>query len=119
MIRRYYIVRENTNNSFRQTYWHINYCSCNNIEPLAEFKETKDVLFATLDMPCVEKEKIEVTSEENCVRIFAPTRKGFCFKKDINLPFSTEPEKVLATFKKGILLIEIPKKVKHYKIEIK
>lgn len=118
MIRRYYIVRENTNNSFRQTYWHIN-CGCSNIEPLTEFRDTKEALFVTLDMPCVEKEKIDVTSEENCVRIFAPTRKGFCFKKDINLPFSTEPEKVLATFKKGILFLEIPKKVKHYKIEIK
>ena len=119
MIRRYYIIKENPNNSFRQTYWHINYCECNNIEPLTEFKETKETLIVTLDMPCVEKEKIEVTSEENCVRISAPTRKGFCFKKDINLHFSTDPEKVLATFKKGILSIEIPKKVKHYKIEIK
>ncbi|HNR44431.1 MAG TPA: Hsp20/alpha crystallin family protein [Methanofastidiosum sp.] len=119
MIRRYYIIKGNANNSFRETYWHINYCSCNNVEPLTEFNESKEALIATMDMPCVEKEKIEVTSEENCIRVFAPTTKGFCFKRDINLPFSTDPEKVLATFKKGILVIEIPKKVKHYKIEIK
>jgi len=119
MIRRYYIVKGNTNNSFRETYWHINYSTCNNVEPLAEFNDTKESLIVKLDMPCVEKEKIEVVSEENCVRISAPTRKGFCFKKDINLPFSTEPEKVLATFKKGILVIDIPKKVKHYRVEIK
>jgi len=119
MIRRYYIISRDANHSFKEHYWHINYCSCNNVEPLTEFKETKGTLIVTFDMPCVEKEKIEVTSEENCIRIFAPTTKGFCFKKDISLPFSTEPEKVLATFKKGILELEIPKKVKHYKIEIK
>jgi len=119
MIRRYYIISRDANHSFKEHYWHINYCSCNNVEPLTEFKETKGTLIVTFDMPCVEKEKIEVTSEENCSRMFAPTTKGFCFKKDISLPFSTEPEKVLATFKKGILELEIPKKVKHYKIEIK
>jgi len=119
MIRSYYIITRDSNHSFKEDYWHINYCSCNNIEPLTEFVETNEALIATLDMPCVEKEKIEVTSEENCVRIFAPTTKGFCFKRDINLPFSTDPEKVRATYKKGILAIEIPKKVKHYKIEIK
>lgn len=119
MIRRYYIISRDANHSFKEHYWHINYCSCNNVEPLTEFNETKGSLIATLDMPCVEKEKIEVTSEEKCVSVFAPTTKGFCFKRDINLPFSTDPEKVLATFKKGILVIEIPKKLKHYKIEIK
>lgn len=119
MIKRYYIIKETANNSVRHTYWQINYCGCNNVEPLAEFRDTKEALFVTLDMPCVEKEKIEVTSEENCVRIFAPTRKGFCYNKDINLPFSTDPEKVSAAFRKGVLLLEIPKKVKHYKIEIK
>ena len=115
MIKRYYIIKENTNNSVRHAYWQINYCGCNNIEPLAEFKDTK-ALFVALDMPCVEKERIEVTSEENCVRIFAPTKKGFCFNRDINLPFPTDPEKVSATFKKGVLLLEIPKNIKHYKI---
>ncbi|KYC44402.1 MAG: Hsp20/alpha crystallin family protein [Candidatus Methanofastidiosum methylothiophilum] len=119
MIRRYYIIKETPNNTFRHTYWRVNYCGCNNVEPLIEYRDTKEALFATLDMPCVEKEKIEVISEENCVRIFAPTTKGFCFSKDISLPFLTEPEKVTATFKKGVLLLEIPKKVKHYKVEIK
>ncbi len=119
MFRRYYIIKEKPKESIIENYWKINYCPCKNVEPLTDFFETSDGLIVTLDMPCVEKEKIEVTSEENCVRVFAPTTKSFCFKKDIHLSFSTEPEKVSAIFKKGILAIEIPKKIKYYKVEIK
>jgi HSP20 family molecular chaperone IbpA len=119
MIRRYYIIRENTHNSARQNYWRINYCASNAVEPLTEFHETSNSLIATLDLPCVEKENIDVSSEEYCIRICAPTTKGICFKKEIKLPFPTDPKNVGATFKKGILVLEIPKKVKHYKIEIK
>lgn len=101
MIRRYYIVRENTNNSFSESYWHINYCTCNNVEPLIEFNETEEALIATLDMPCVEKEKIEVISEENYISVFAPTTKGFCFKKDIHLHFLLSLKKFLPLLRRG------------------
>jgi len=117
MIRRYYIVRD-VNNPPKE-YWHIDYCTANNVEPLIEYRETGDRLIATLDLPCVEKESIDVSSEEYCVRVCAPTNRGICFKKVINLPFATEPENVSATFKKGVLVLEIPKKVKHFKVEIK
>lgn len=119
MFRRYYLIKEKSNESLTENYWKINHCLCKNVEPLTDFFQTSDGLIVTLDLPCVEKEKIEVVSEENLVSVFAPTSKGFCFKKVIHLSFSTEPEKVSAIFKKGILAIEIPKKIKYYKVEIK
>jgi len=115
MIRRYYIIRD-ANNSPSKDYWHIDYCTANNVEPLIEYKETGEMLVATLDLPCVEKENIEVSSEEYCIRVCAPTTRGICFKKVINLPFATEPQNVAATFKKGVLVLEIPKKIKHFKV---
>ncbi|KYC54400.1 MAG: Hsp20/alpha crystallin family protein [Candidatus Methanofastidiosum methylothiophilum] len=119
MIRRYYVIRENKQNSTTEKYWYVNYCIPHSVEPLTEFHETNDALIANLDLPCVEKENIDVTSEEYCIRVCAPTTKGVCFKKEIRLPFPTDPENVSAVFRKGILVLEIPKKIRHFKIEIK
>ncbi len=97
-----------------------------NVEPLSEIYETSDSYIITIDLPFIkDKNQIEIYVKENEVEIVATMNKkvywssfeGFGkkievskFRKKIALPFVIDPESVKATFKNGILMVEIPKK---------
>jgi HSP20 family protein len=96
------------------------------IEPLSEIYETSDGYIITIDLPFItDKNQIEMYVKENELEIIATMNKkvfwssfeGFGsrievnkFRKKISLPIKIDPESVKATFKNGLLIIEIPKK---------
>ncbi len=96
-----------------------------NIEPLSEIYETSGSYLITVDLPFVKsKDQIEIYVKENEIEIIANTSKKIYwssyeglgkkvevtkYRKKFTLPFKIDPEKVKASFKNGILLIEIPK----------
>ncbi len=97
-----------------------------NVEPLSEIYETSDSYIITIDLPFVkDKEQIELYVKENEIEIIAMMNRkvywasfeGFGkkvevskYRKKITLPFTIDPNSVKATFKNGILMVEIPKK---------
>lgn len=97
-----------------------------NVEPLSEIYETSDSYILTIDLPFIkDKNQIEIYVKENEVEIVATMNKKVYwssfeglgkkievnkFRKKITLPFVIDPESVKATFKNGILMVEIPKK---------
>lgn len=102
------------------------------LEPLIQIREGDKEIIITADLPCVEREDIEVSSIGNSIEIKAKMRKavkfsrwgtiqkdiGFeSFHRVIDLPIDTVPEKIRAKFRKGILEIRVPKK--HVKKQIK
>ncbi|MFP3262831.1 MAG: Hsp20/alpha crystallin family protein [Nitrososphaeria archaeon] len=97
-----------------------------NVEPLSEIYETSDSYIITMDLPFVtDKNQIEIYAKENELEIIATMNRkvywssfeGFGrkvevnkFRKKISLPVKIDPETVKATFKNGVLIVEIPKK---------
>lgn len=105
------------------------------LEPLADVREDVAEIIVTIDLPFVDKkEDINLELFEKSLEIRAKTRKPICFerwgtsqrkihfnefRKTINLPREVDSKGVKAIFKKGVLQVRLPKKVKRTKIEIK
>ena len=104
------------------------------LEPLTDVRETMDDILVMVDLPLVDKkEDIDIQLLERKLEIRAKTRKPICFerwgtvqrrtrfnefRKTVELPTDVESEGVRATFKKGVLQILIPKKMKKIKIRV-
>jgi len=93
-------------------------------QPLADTWETEDAVYASIELPGVNKEDIEINVVDHGLEIKAMRKeetkehkKGFYriernyagFYKYIALPENAVPEKAEAKYKNGILEIRVPK----------
>lgn len=104
------------------------------LEPLVDVEERDDCVVVTADLPYVErKEDIRLDVTEDTLTIEATMVRGFRlerwgtiqrnvefkgFRKLIKLPVPVDPEGARATFKRGILTVTLPKKVRRYTIRV-
>ncbi len=103
------------------------------LKPLHDIKETKDHVIVTVDLPYVKKEDIELRVNEESIDLSAElcqpvrydrwgtTQRDCEFKKlstMITLPKEVVPDDVVASFREGMLKIELPKKLKKKRIQI-
>jgi HSP20 family protein len=92
--------------------------------PLIDFRETKDTLIAKVEVPGIEPKDIQVTLENGVLTIKGEKRKDLeekdekfyrmersygSFARSIRLPIHVETQKVIATFKDGLLTVVMPK----------
>ncbi len=102
-------------------------------EPLAQINYLKDMIVITIDLPYVRKENIILDVTPTVLRIEAKmdrpimyerwgTIQRRCkfrgFKKEIKLLTEVVPEATKATFRNGYLVVELPKKVTSFKVQI-
>ncbi len=103
--------------------------------PRVDIYETKDAIFLIADMPGVDEKTVDIELEKNILTITGRVEDGR--SRDYNLIFSEyevgdyersfalsdeiDRDKINATVKQGVLLLELPKaeKVKPTKIAIK
>ncbi len=103
-----------------RTTWRYDGC----LEPLYELEDREDAILVTFDLPRVRKENVEINTTENTVEVMAKMSDAVCwerwgsiqkrisfqaFRKQIRLPELIDPEKTSASFKNGILRINLPK----------
>ncbi len=103
-----------------RTTWRYDGC----LEPLYEMEDKEDEISVTFDLPRVRKENVEINTTENTVEVIARMSDAVCwerwggiqkritfqaFRKQIRLPEPIDPEKASASFKNGVLRINLPK----------
>ena len=101
--------------------------------PLSQVTEVEDKVIVTVDLPYVNKENIKLHSTEKTLEVEAKTNQGICFerwgtvqkctefncfRKRIRLPTEVKPNEAKATFKSGILEVQIKKRAEKTPIEI-
>lgn len=116
--------------SFAMPSWDADLCC---LEPLVDYKMTKDNIIVTADLPNVEKPNIEVNCTDNSIEIKAEMKSEISFKKwgttsfqqnfryfhkALSLPTKINTDEVKATFKNGLLQIIAPLKREKTKIDI-
>lgn len=103
--------------------------------PIADVAETESSVIATFELPGVEKESIQLNVAEDSIEVkvekkaeeksegregFAHQMRSHSFYSSIPLPAEVVSEKADASYKNGILRVEIPKRQEQRKkIEIK
>lgn len=95
-----------------------------NLEPLYDVEDKGAEILVTFDLPRVRKEDVEINTTEDTVEVIAKMSNAVCwerwggiqkrisfqaFKKQIRFPVQIDPEKATASFKNGILRINLPK----------
>jgi HSP20 family protein len=103
------------------------------LEPLVHVREVGDEIVITADLPFVKKEDVQVNLTEDHVVIKASMGRSVTlrcygtvhsktefqsFKKTLALPARVHPDEARAWFKRGILEVRVPKKIKKRRIEI-
>ncbi|NVM52755.1 MAG: Hsp20/alpha crystallin family protein [Candidatus Helarchaeota archaeon] len=103
------------------------------LEPLTNVIETEDEILITADLPYVKKDNIDIHVTDDMLDLQAtlerPVRfaqwgtiqrntEFHKFHKHVKLSSSIDPDKIIATFKGGILQIRMPKKVTRIRINI-
>jgi len=92
------------------------------IDPLTDVVEEDDKIKVVIDMPGVEKEDIKVYVSEDGRTLTVDARgKDRKYHKEIKLPAAVDPNKAKATYKNGVLSIElekIEKKKRGFEIKI-
>jgi HSP20 family protein len=103
------------------------------LKPLYDIKETRDTITVLIDLPCVEKDAIELRAEEKSIDVSAEllrpvkydrwgsAQRGCEFKKlsaTIPLPAEVDPDGAVARFADGVLRVELPKKLGKKTIKI-
>jgi HSP20 family protein len=79
-------------------------------EPLVDVMEDGDLYKIFAELPGVEKESIKLDSTERSVRIETTGEKKFA--KTISLDSEVDPDSAKASYKNGVLSVELEKKVK-------
>jgi len=106
--------------------------------PLADVKETESNVLAVFEMPGVDKKDIDVNVTENAIEVkvekkaekevkgkesYAYEAKSHQFYRALPLPVKVNVDQTQATYKNGILRVEMPKLkrmvAKKKKVEIK
>jgi HSP20 family protein len=100
----------------------------NCIIPLFELNETPEEYVVTIDLPGVEKEKIDLRIDERKLRVKAPcssivTRRKVSSKPlnyvlEINLPSEVDVSSTKAKLKNGVLIINLKKIGKGFSIKV-
>ncbi len=103
------------------------------LKPLYDIRETKDHVLVTVDLPYVKKEDIELRVSEESIDLSAQLSKPVRYdrwgtaQRDcefralstiIPLPTEIVPDDITASFRDGILRIELPNKLKKKRIQI-
>ena len=80
------------------------------IDPLTDIVEENDKIKVVIDMPGVEKEDIKVyVSEDGKTLTVDAKGKDRKYHKEIRLPAAVDPNKAKATYKNGVLSVELEK----------
>lgn len=80
------------------------------IDPLTDVVEEDDKIKVVVDMPGVEKEDIKLyVSEDGRTLTIDARGKERKYHKEIRLPAAVDPNKAKATYKNGVLSIELEK----------
>lgn len=104
--------------------------------PALDVYETPEKLVATVELPGIEPKEVEVAVEDSTLVISGSRefseqtdehnyhrveRRYGAFSRAIRLPDTADPENVEASFDKGVLTIEVPKReeAKPRRIEVK
>ncbi|MEL9989843.1 MAG: archaeal heat shock protein Hsp20 [Thermoproteus sp.] len=83
------------------------------IEPLTDVVEDDGKIKVVVEMPGVDKEDIKVRlSNDNRVLIVSASGKDRKYYKEIPLPGEVLPDKTKATYRNGVLVVELEKKDK-------
>ncbi|MFB6490931.1 MAG: archaeal heat shock protein Hsp20 [Thermoproteus sp. AZ2] len=83
------------------------------IEPLTDVVEDDGKIRVVAEMPGVDKEDIKVRlSEDNKVLIISASGKDRKYYKEIPLPAPVDPNKTKASYRNGVLTVELEKKDK-------
>lgn len=107
-----------------------------NLYPAIEITDKKDKLVVKAEIPGVDKKDIKVSLEGDILTIKGEVKKeeetkekGYyysersygTFQRSISLPYSVDKKKIDATYKDGVLTIELPKSetAKETEIEVK
>ena len=92
--------------------------------PALDVRETEDRFEVTLDLPGMDPEAVGVTFEDGSLTVtgkrdFSSEEKGETwhriersygtFARSIRLPQTADPERIVATFDKGVLTVSVPK----------
>ncbi len=81
------------------------------IEPLYDIIEEKDKIKVVVDMPGVNKEDIKVRVTEDGRKLIISARsEERSYYKEIDLPAEVDPTKARATYRNGVLTVELEKK---------
>jgi HSP20 family protein len=103
------------------------------LKPLYEIKETRESVRVFVDLPNVQKDAIELRAEEKSIDVSAEllhpvryerwgsTQRECEFKKlagTIPLPSNVDPDGAVATFREGVLTVELPKKLTKKTVKI-
>lgn len=95
------------------------------LEPLVEIHERPNHIVVMVDLPLVRKEDIDLKIGEDSLVINAEMREGVryrrwgtyqkecefgCLKKHIRLPVDVDPDQTKATFRRGVLKLELAKR---------
>lgn len=80
------------------------------IDPLTDIVEEEDKIKVIVDMPGVEKEDIKLyISEDGRTLTIDAKGKERRYHKEVRLPAAVDPNKAKATYKNGVLSIELEK----------
>jgi HSP20 family protein len=104
--------------------------------PALDVYETEDKIELTLDLPGIDPEDVDLTVEDSTLTVSGTReftsegreenyrrveRRFGSFTRSLTLPATADAERIQATFDKGVLTIEVPKReeAKPKKIQIK
>ncbi|MCD6503342.1 MAG: Hsp20/alpha crystallin family protein [Thermoplasmata archaeon] len=79
-------------------------------EPLVEIVEDKDKVYVTVELPGVDKDKIDLEVMDGNKLLIKAEGENRKYKKVLELPADVDPDSIKATYKNGILDIIIKKK---------
>ena len=93
--------------------------------PALDLFDTEDKLMAVVDLPGISKDQIEISYQDGVLNISGERKSDLLegketeiyrsercagkFQRSLTLPFPIQSEKIRATYKNGVLSIELPK----------
>ncbi len=81
------------------------------IEPLTDVIEEEDSIKVIVDMPGVDKDKISIRVSDDGRKLIISARNGDRkYYKEVDLPTEVDPNQSKATYRNGVLTVELKKK---------
>jgi HSP20 family protein len=81
------------------------------IEPLTDVIEESDSIKVIMDMPGVDKDKMSIRVSEDGRKLFVQAKgDGRSYYKEVELPADVDPGNSKATYRNGVLTVELKKK---------
>ena len=113
-----------------QPMWNL---QAHSLRPLYQIKETKESITVLVDLPYVEKEAVTLRVDEQSIDLSAELRQPIRYERwgtaqrecnfermsvTIPLPAKIIPDEAIAKFQKGVLTVELPRKMKKKIIKV-